>query len=534
MCVCVLPFIIEILIVGIIQKGIVPGIKINAERFSDGNHSLEPRFLTSGDAVQGRYVVTITGEELRGAGGNEPALLVSRISGEGYRAYLNGTLIGSAGDHAGGRANIWNTTLVFPVDSALVREQNEIVFDIHHEYNAGLTGIILLTDIDTARGALGIIINVSDALSYISIGLLFSGCIAILLMIMLNTHRHYPHILLLISMLALGVYALDFIFIPYLPFPYIIFKKIIVGAKFMSVGCLSAAISMIFHRKIPIVIGTILFAIIMAAIIWIRDIIIFTRLHAFCSVAIPVSATVWFATIIPCFKLKEETWIFALGLGLFALESAYNVVMLFLCPSMLLGSVFSFAFIYLSTMILLMNLDIRRKNEIIQHESSRRFHFYRKAITDGLTGLFNREYIISHLEKERPPFAVAMLDIDHFKEINDHFGHQSGDRVMQYVAGMITGALRGTDLVGRYGGDEFIAILRSSGANAFAVMEKFRNEIAQNPQGTEEASIPVTFSIGICYVVDDETPDQILRKADMALYLAKRKGRNQVCVYADE
>ena len=531
--VCVLPFVMEVLLTQVIQKGIVPGIRIHAEGFTDGAHTFAPRFLEPGDPVQGRYTVAITGDYLRRTGGPEPALLVSRMNGEGYRVYLNGTLIGSAGDPEDGRANIWNIAMVFPIDTALVQDWNEIVFEIHHQYNAGLNGMILLTGIDRARGVLGIIINASDAWSYISIGLLFAGCVGLLLMIMLNPRRHHPHIFMLLSMMAMAVYALDYIFIPYLPFPHIVFKKITAGAMFISMACLSAALSMLFHKKLPVIVGVIQLAGIMSAILLIDDIAVFARVYALCSISVPIAAAVWFLCIIPCCKIKEETWIFAMGLGLFAIESAYNVIMLYCCPGLLLGTVFPFAFIYLSAMILLMHLDIRRKNETIQQESSRRFHFYRKSITDSLTGLFNREHMVSHLETEKPPFAVAMLDIDYFKTINDNHGHQAGDKALQFTAGMLIDALREGDLVGRYGGDEFIAILHDPGQNAFSIMERLRAEVAQRTQLSSDF-LSITLSIGIYCVLESEPSDQILQKVDMALYTAKRNGRNRVCVYENE
>jgi len=532
--VCLAVFVADTLLLGVSQKGAMPGLRIDPGQSSDSPVTLAPRPPAPGDPFHRWYSVSVSGKDLDHAGGSQPALLISRINGQGYRIYLNGILIGSAGDPVDGRANIWNATIVFPLDKALIREQNELELYLHHEYEAELRGIVQITHMDTARGALGTALSAGDAWSYISIGMLVSGCIIILLIMMLNQQRRSPYIFVFISLLALSVYSLNYIHLPYLPFPYLTFKKIIIMGMFTSLAGLSVAISMMFRKTLPLIAGGIPFAVTLAAVICIRDIIVFTHVYIICSMVIPLAAIVWLTVIIPNFKEWEEARILTIGLGLFLIGVGFNMVMLFLYPGLISSTIFPVAFLYMSTMILLMDLDIRRKNDTIQQESSRRFHFYRKAITDGLTGLFNREYVISRLEQENPPFAVAMLDIDNFKEINDRYGHQAGDRVMQYTARMLAGALRGTDLVGRYGGDEFIVILRSSGTNAFAVMERFRKEIEYNSQESEDVPGPVTFSIGIGYIVDEESPDQVLAKADMALYLAKRNGRNRVCVYEDE
>lgn len=532
--VCFVLFFADALLLGLAQTGAVPGLRLMPDQFSDGTYTLAPRPLMPDDPVQSRYIIAISGKEMREAGGEQAALLINRANGEGYRVYLNGILIGSAGDPEGGRANIWNATSVFPIDTALIQEQNELALEFHNEYNAGVNGIILLTDMETAGGFWGISLNAGSAWSYISIGMLVSGCAIIFLIILLNQKRRSPYVFIILSLLSLAVYALDFIYLPYLPFPYLVFKKIVIAGMFTAIAGLSVAISMMFRKPLPAIMAAPPYAVILASVILARDIIGFTHIYIICSLTIPIAASAWLVTVVPRFKEREEAKIFTVGLGIFAIGSGFNMAMLFFYPSLLSSTVFPIAFLYMSMMILLMNLDIKRKNEIIQQESSRRFHFYRKAITDGLTGIFNREYVLSHLRKENPPFAVAMLDIDQFKEINDHFGHQAGDRVMQYCARMLNGTLRETDLVGRYGGDEFIVILRSSGANAFAVMERFRIDIEQATREAEYEGIPVTFSIGIGYVVGEETPDQILRKADMALYMAKRNGRNRVCVYEDE
>jgi diguanylate cyclase (GGDEF)-like protein len=158
----------------------------------------------------------------------------------------------------------------------------------------------------------------------------------------------------------------------------------------------------------------------------------------------------------------------------------------------------------------------------------------RLAKTDPLTGLSNRRatfawlqsMMISSIELEEP-LAVLMFDIDHFKRINDGYGHQTGDEVLGLVAEIARSEIRAEDLVGRIGGEEFVCILSGvGGREARALAERLCRAIAQ---GTERAGGPqATISIGLALLRPGDTVETLMRRVDAALYEAKENGRNQV------
>jgi diguanylate cyclase (GGDEF)-like protein len=161
------------------------------------------------------------------------------------------------------------------------------------------------------------------------------------------------------------------------------------------------------------------------------------------------------------------------------------------------------------------------------------------SITDPLTGLPNRRQLAHTLETEwdraldaAGPMAAAMIDIDHFKAYNDHYGHQAGDACLQRVAEALRATVRDTDLVTRYGGEEFAMILPGADfATAFQVAERARAAVAAlNEEHAGSAAGVVTVSVGVAAVVASEraTVDQLIERADAELYQAKRNGRNQV------
>jgi diguanylate cyclase (GGDEF)-like protein len=160
------------------------------------------------------------------------------------------------------------------------------------------------------------------------------------------------------------------------------------------------------------------------------------------------------------------------------------------------------------------------------------------SVTDALTGLGNRRYLdellrIDFLRAQRfeTPLTVIMCDIDHFKRVNDQFGHAAGDRVLQQVAARLQGHLRSCDVAGRYGGDEFLLVLSGvevEGGRMAA--ERWRQDIEMSPIPLEDGTqVEVTLSMGVAGHHEGlETPADLVAAADAALYRVKEAGRNRV------
>jgi two-component system cell cycle response regulator len=154
---------------------------------------------------------------------------------------------------------------------------------------------------------------------------------------------------------------------------------------------------------------------------------------------------------------------------------------------------------------------------------------------DPLTGLSNRRFILTQLaaqvsaaRRHGRPFSVAMLDIDHFKAVNDRHGHAAGDHVLAEVTQVLRRNLRAEDQLGRLGGEEFLALLPDADdPAAAAAAEKLRAEVEHRAIEVEGHAVDVTISIGWA-TWDGEAPDALLRRADDALYDAKHRGRNRV------
>lgn len=177
------------------------------------------------------------------------------------------------------------------------------------------------------------------------------------------------------------------------------------------------------------------------------------------------------------------------------------------------------------------NLDLIIRNRALSEATAR----------DTLTGLYNRSYLVEKLDSEisralrhNSPMAVLMLDIDHFKRVNDSYGHSAGDQVLQCVGKVLKESCRVYDVPGRYGGEEFCIVLPETRiGNTTIVAERIRERLAATSIPVNDGSVIVTASIGIAGIESAPTegvlsPGALLERADRALYSAKNLGRNRV------
>jgi len=166
----------------------------------------------------------------------------------------------------------------------------------------------------------------------------------------------------------------------------------------------------------------------------------------------------------------------------------------------------------------------------------------RQAQEDSLTGIANRRHFssqaentIRRAERYREPLALIMLDLDHFKQVNDKHGHRAGDQVLQQAVRRIVGSLRSSDMISRWGGEEFVILLPSTDtAEALLAAERLRRAIVTPPMIIEGTPMTITFSAGLARRLPGESLDAIIVRADVALYQAKNNGRDQVVVAEGE
>lgn len=178
--------------------------------------------------------------------------------------------------------------------------------------------------------------------------------------------------------------------------------------------------------------------------------------------------------------------------------------------------------------------EVESANQALQQQNRL---LERLSVTDSLTGLYNRKKLaeiladqIARYLRNGRAFSVLMLDIDHFKSLNDIHGHLLGDEVLAQVAGILARAIRNVDFAARYGGEEFVIVLvETSLQDALETAERIRAKVAEARYGAPEPRIAVTVSIGVTEIGEEDTSGEaVIARADRALYQAKHAGRNRV------
>ena len=188
--------------------------------------------------------------------------------------------------------------------------------------------------------------------------------------------------------------------------------------------------------------------------------------------------------------------------------------------------------------LILTNRQLIKQSEELQLLND---EFRRQSVTDSLTGLNNRRRFEELMQTEMDmslrygdTSSLLVIDIDHFKKVNDKYGHPAGDTVLKHIATALKTNLRKTDILCRVGGEEFVAMCkRADKTAAIAIAEKMRRDIEKMPIKYENVQINVTISIGVANKCEElQTTEQIMKAADEALYRSKEKGRNRISQYA--
>lgn len=179
----------------------------------------------------------------------------------------------------------------------------------------------------------------------------------------------------------------------------------------------------------------------------------------------------------------------------------------------------------------------------VTEERAREQALYYQATRDSMTGVMNRGHFMQQAAQEieratrfRDPLSLALIDIDHFKKVNDGYGHDVGDKAIKLVADAVTAHLRRVDTFGRIGGEEFAMLLpRANDEAACDFMQRIRRVVADTVLSVDGTALRLTISIGVAQLRDPvRDVTALMRQADVALYRAKNEGRNQVQVWAND
>jgi diguanylate cyclase (GGDEF)-like protein len=510
----------------------IDSVEIGPTEFSDGTQDLSYRLKDDDEPIINHYSTTLNKADLSSLDSENLWLVISRFDSQGYMVWWNDHYIGANGDITNGRANIWNSSEIFRVCDDYILENNTLNIVTHSQYDIGISdGSIQIADEQDAQRIHKRYELFSTQLTFIALGIAILAFIFSAVIIFLNRGNKINIAIMMAVLSCIFVYSLESLDINFLSTTYLVFKKYIIGSLFVAVFLAGLMVRSLIKKKYPAYVGFVTLIIFIVGTYYCKDMLTFKKFYNMALLLLPVNLFVYIIAIIPKVKTDTNAKILIGGMGVFAFITGWETIANNLFPTMLITSPFPLIMVVASALILFIANAMIQRNRELESETKAKTHFYNKSIKDELTGLYNKEYC-SMAIKQRPfPFTVAMMDIDDFKLVNDNFGHTFGDFVVKRVARIMKEVTRDKDIIGRFGGDEFILALMCGGDEAFHVFERLLQKISSDTMTYYGKHADITVSIGI-YQVDGPMPVKaMIHNADIALYEAKTNGKNRISVY---
>ncbi len=525
----------------VILNSIMPGlfvyhnidyVPVPVEAFSDGEDDLSPRLRKPDEPKVKIYAAEISGDEIRGLSEGDLGISITRLETQGYNVWWNNAYLGYAGDPVNGRANIWVGSYWFTIPHDAILDTNTLTLEIYAEYDMGASeNSILISSIKDAKAVTIRHRTFSSSLSLIAIGMAVFALIITFGLAVIKTRSRRVLIAMTTGMVLISIYSLDYLNAASLPFSYLMFKRIIMGSAFLGVACFGVAATWLINHKLPFISSYAVAVIFFIGMFVIQDMLVFKKFYNAAMVMLPVILAIWTAVLVPKLKKQDEARLLFGAIIIMLVIGGWEVLALTFFPNDLSITQIPMILVISALMTFVIALDRMQTDTMLNEEISHNQNLLHQSKLDELSGLFNRAHITEMLHNIKSPYSVAMLDIDGFKGINDTYGHIAGDCAIRHVADIIKQELRENDIVARYGGDEYSAVVACSADTAVSIFERVRRSVQNVPLVRDGLEINMTISIGIYHVRDPETAEVILNKADKALYHAKRTGKNRTVIY---
>lgn len=508
------------------------GFVIPKPAFSDGTHDLNSRIKSKNEPVINEFVTYLNPNNLESIEGNDFHVIIYRMNSQAYEVYFNDILIGAVGDMENGKSHTYNSSNSFSVKKSQISDTNKLTIRTYGIYMTGLEiDSVGVTDGLSARKINETLHLLTSGFSMAGIGAIILGIIISIMTYFKGDRKNKTLIYLSFAVLFLACYSLEYLNLPYLIISYVAFKKMIILFLYSCIFFFGLAFKEHYKKWFLISISSSVLAIVIVAAIFTKTLITFKYIYDITSIGLAASLLLWFLYSLLNKDDSEEHYIFLASTLMMLIIAISDTLLLFIVGGVVSTSIITHVMVFIFILVNLMNIDMHRRNVLISSESRQRSHFYKQSITDYLTGVFNKKYILQVLKKESSALTIAMLDLDNFKYINDTYGHQGGDYILEHVAAKMREEFRDTDIIGRYGGDEFIVILIGcSERKAFDIMNRFRMHLEMDKFEYDRNEIKLTTSVGIAFTRENPDVEKLIKNADQALYRAKDSGRNRVSI----
>ena len=507
-------------------------VEVPPNAFSDGTGDLQHRLRIPGEPKISKYNASITAESIKDLPQDNLRLSITKMDSQGYRVWWNGFLLGLTGDPNNGNANIWNCSHNFIIDQSLIEENNILELEIHAKYDLGIfDNSIIITDAKNATRLSDKNEFFSTHMTFLSLGMTLFAMIIIVVMIILKAQKRVELFGLMMALIFISIYSLDYLCFEFLPISYLLFKKIIMLSLFLALLFSGIALSKSLNLKLPLIIAAFSFFIFLIGVLIIDNMLSFKKFYNIAFLMIPINAVVWLTMTFPKLKTSDEARIYFGGVAILGIFTLLEAIFLIYLPSALSTSSLPIVIIFSTMLTLFIALETLSQKRQLSDEIVHKNHLFKKTTIDELSGLYNKSYFMDIVSKMKPPFSIAMCDIDNFKNINDTYGHNVGDSVIKHVPKIINEILRKEDVVGRFGGDEFMMAIQCTPDMVTEICGRILNQIKNQPLIDDNKPVNITVSIGVYHILKTQPVELMLKNADIAMYKAKAAGRNRVVIF---
>lgn len=469
------------------------------------------------------FTTTVYREDIQHLSLGGGRLIIYRLAGQWYKVYWNDILIGSMGNLEDDRSNIWNAYASFDVDETLIYEENRVTIEIYSTFELGLLAFPpLFLHTKGATHLSGWFYFVLNRLHHIALGFMISSFSLLIFIQVLSKKIQGEYLFYSLSALFMSIASFDFLVFHTLSVDLFTFKRLTLFCLYFSISSISFGVGIQFKRRKNLILGSIAMVSILLLILLSPDLNTFRQGFSILNGLILLNILGWIYTSYTFFGVNHYANILLFSSMIVFILSAYDIYHIFSGSYSLFSLTIMGALLFSMIIILLVVLYYLELQKKMAYESQRASLMYQKSVQDSMTGLYNHQFIVNTLQELKTLYSLIIIDIDDFKPINDTYGHQAGDIVIKEVAKRGLATIRKTDMMGRYGGDEFVIILlECDEENALQIAQKCKERMEEPIQITVDDSLCISLSMGIC-TSRGSRGEEVLQMADRALYHSKR------------
>ncbi|HPX16953.1 MAG TPA: GGDEF domain-containing protein [Petrotogaceae bacterium] len=508
-----------------------PNIKLGSFYTANSSDTLNYRLIETSMPTEYSFYTYLPEDDFINLSDDESFYLFAyRLCALSYDVFFNGRYIGSNGDYRL-NSNIWNGFSYHEISRTDLRQSNEIVFRIYADGELGKSDFPIMI-VDKS--------NSSRLIDFFSIQLngliIFSFAFNLIAffffaIFFISSRKKAPAEVFYFALGALlaSINTLDYIPVMVIPVPLLIFKKIILSAVYMAAFFTSIAIYKKYRKKYNLWLGVSAVAAAVLLYGFSPTMYKFQVNYGITNIAVLANIVGWMTACLSVSRRGMQELIIFCSSGLLLFCAAYDTLNVIMGGfSRLSYSLFGLVFFSSGLFLIVIEYYLALQNKFLKEKEKSDF-MYLSSIKDRLTGLYNYNYMIDFLSELKDSFSVVMMDIDDFKIVNDTYGHQKGDEVIELI-GKISQSYDNEGVVaGRYGGDEFLYVLIGKDEKeVLQFCKKLKQTINSSKIFRYEDKKFISVSIGYYCNFASEDWKECIKKADEALYDAKKNGKNSI------